>query len=235
MFQNYTFLKIKELEDEFKALVYGEKLVFLYKDGKIAFEVNRGLEEENIETLEDGLISVGMYPEKISGKVLKKITFDKLEFESLIKIKTDVMEMTDKYFENLNKIEIENHNGYWVINTKEYNELERLYKSYARQKHVKWINKNKDKFSYIREGFSYNYLGNIKGDIDIYYFDKDIKVEDIKIKPIKTKESKELTEEQKIKKAESEARYNKLHELAEKLKDEDFEDVTGLPREDFLI
>lgn len=108
--------------------------------------------------------------------------------------------------------------------------LEKLSHYYFLDVRDAWIKNNK-KYFIEDSGWKPNDLGMMYPYTNYYFSKENIAKVDKEIEEYKkTDEYKEKLR----KKQESEERYSKLYELALELNDEDFEDITGLPREHFL-
>ena len=123
----------------------------------------------------------------------------------------------DEYFENLNNVEIYclHYSHYYIDEeTEGYKETKELNKKYFEEVEAEWIKNNKKNFVETRR------------EVELYEDNKTFYVYAKETSNVEVKENKE--EQENIE------RTIELEEMAERMNDEDFEDITGLPREHYL-
>lgn len=200
-----------------------EDTVKFYADGNYMGEIFHvyPLQKEN-----DGIVEFENVNDKYQTYKLK-ITNIEIR-EAILQAKIDNMKAIDNFFENIEKAELsELSNGSIVLNNTGGVKL--LDTSYFNEKLQKWIQENK---KYFVKHNDLEEIDDMMYDNITYTFNKnntasiDEEIEDIK----STKEYKERQD--KIK--QNEKKYFELNELANSLTDDDFEDVTGLARGDYV-
>lgn len=156
------------------------------------------------------------------------ITIKDTEFEELINIREESKKVIDRYFEKLDNVTLTGiGRGLYAIYDKPegFEEMKKLNKKYFEKIENNWIEENK-KYFIVTEKWVKNGIGQMEKEKKAIF-----KKENIEMKEKEIAERKVKSEARK----KSEERYNKLYELAETMNDEDFEDITGLRREDYLI
>lgn len=132
-------------------------------------------------------------------------------------------ELINEYFANLNNVEIyclQYSHFYIDEKTEEYQEMKELDKNHFEDVKANWIKENR---KYFVETSSEN---KPYEDTEIFYNYTKEKAKEIEIKIEEIKNTKEYQEKVN--------RFNELCDMAEKMKDIDFEDITGLRREDYI-
>ena len=226
MIKNYVEEKGLRIE------VDGNKLNY-YKDNKLVAETWGFTNEDSIKDFGD-MIGVRFHIAKDFLKKYSNIRLKKETYAKLVQIREDIKIAIDKYFENLDNVKLEklSNNGI-VINdkTEEYKKLNELDSDYFYNTEENWIRKNKKYFTVTKS--------NTKDDFGMihqytkYFFTKD-NIAKVDKEIAEYKQTKEYKEKMK-KKEESNNRFNELCKLAETMSNADFEDATGLSRENYLI
>lgn len=140
----------------------------------------------------------------------------------------------DKYFNNLDNVKLRLVTNRFIAfseKTEEYKSLKKLDEDHFDEKEKEWISANR-KYFIINKGYNEDDFGMMEAYTN-YYFTKE-SIENI------DKEAEEYKESDKHKeKLEKENErmndFSKLNELAMTTNNDDFEDVTGLKRQDYLI
>lgn len=226
MIKNYVEEKGLRIE------VDGNKLNY-YKDNKLVAETWGFTNEDSIKDFGD-TIGVRFHIAKDFLKKYSNIRLKKETYTELVQIREDIKIAIDKYFENLDNVKLEKlSNGSIVFSerTDRYKELKVLDEDYFHEVEEDWIRDNKKYFT-VEKGYNKDDFGMMHPYTN-YFFTKDNIVE-VDKKIAEHKQTEEYKEKMK-KKEESNNRFNELCKLAETMNNVDFEDVTGLSRENYLI
>lgn len=149
------------------------------------------------------------------------------EFQKLVNIKNEIKKAIDNYFENLDNVKIGELSNYSYYLKEENKELKKLNKDYYDEVERNWLEDNKKYIVKIKDKWVKNEMGQMKKIREFEFKKENIEAIDKKIEERKNNKSKARIE--------SEKRYAELYELAETdISAEDFEDVTGLRKEDFI-
>ena len=134
------------------------------------------------------------------------------EYQELLTIKVETEKAIDNFFSGLEKVELNVRSGYYnICNMNE--EIEELNNKYFKEASNKWIQENKKHF--VKSG---KWVQTEIGTMEMVTTCTFVKENIAAVKEVK-KENKNYID------------VARMMELAEKLNDEDFEDMTGLPRE----
>jgi len=210
----------------FKIVVEGEDLLH-YKGGKYV-AMTENFTDEKAYMTKSSLVAI-LYTYKTDLANNKDgIAVKDTEFQELIDIKKESEKSIDRYFEKLDNVKLTGiGNGLYAIYDKPegFEEMRKLNKKYFEKVKNNWIEENK-KYFVVTEKWVKNGMGQMEKEKKAIF-----KKENIEMKEKEIAERNVKSEARK----ESEKIYGKLYELAETMNDEDFEDITGLRREDYLI
>lgn len=150
------------------------------------------------------------------------IVVEDTEFNELVNIKEDIKEAIDEYFSNLDNVKLGKlGNGSYYIK-EENEELKNLNKNYYNKIEEAWLENNKKHIVKTKDEWIKNKAGKME------------KVREYEFKKENIEQIDERRNEKSEARVESEKRYADLYELAQTdISEEDFEDVTGLPKEHF--
>lgn len=227
MIKNYI-----ETKDLGLKIIVKDNSLYYYKDNELVGETWGFINKDNTKK-QDGKISFKLHKHTGILEDYGWITFEEKVLEEFIKIRENIRNTIDNYFNNLDNVHLKRlSNGSIIFSNKdeEYKNLEKLSHYYFLDARDKWIKNNK-KYFIEDSGWKKDNLGMMYPYTN-YYFSKE-NIAKINKEIEEYKKTDEYKEKMR-KKQESEERYSKLYELALKLNNEDFEDVTGLPREHFI-
>lgn len=212
-----TYVEVRGLN----IYINGSSLEF-YKDGKQVAVTNYFEQEKAQVKSENGL---GLKFNNSWGE-LKGFNGIGISFENyseLLKIKEYTETTINNYFENLDNVKMYclSYTHYYINEeTKGYEEMKQLNKTHFEEVEQNWIEKNKQYL--IKTGEKVEPYEST-----VYYYEfKKIEIEKVEEKIEQFKKT-DTYKKQK----EGEAKYNKLHKMAETMTDAEFEDATGMPKE----
>lgn len=231
---SYLFEEEKEEGEMIKNYVEEKGLVIkvvdnnlkYYKEGKLVAVTKNFDNKNNTKDFGDD-IGVRFHMHKGMLENYSNMRMKKETFKQLINIKLGIKKAIDKYFKELDNVKLGELSNYSYYFKEDNEELESLNTDYYNETKRKWLENNKKYIVKIKDEWEKNEMGQMENIREYEFKKENIEAIDKKIKERESNKSEARKE--------SEIRYAKLYDLAEELSDEDFEDITGLKREDYLI
>lgn len=211
----------------YKIIVNDNSLRYYLEDELVA--ETWGFINEDHTKEHEGRIALKLHNQGGSLKDYGWLLIEVEEFEELLNIRKSIIEAIENYFNNLDNIklhELSNGSIVFAEETEEYKKLEELNKGYFYEQKENWIMENRKYFAKDTT-WDQNGMGMMESETT-YLFSKE-KIEEVEEEISEYKQSDEYKT-----KLETEKKYEELQELADKMGDEEFEDITGMKKE-FLI